>query len=288
MISPRDHEISLGKLARISFKGLSHHKAKEFIHQGGALVNGQRERFSSKKLRSGDLVEFFDPVMMEEKATDLPILFDDNEILVVYKPSNFASENVEKKLSPKKFHIVHRLDLQTAGLLIMAKGKDLFELFKTLFQEQLIEKKYLAIVYGKPQKSQGKIVSKLKEASSFQGQTLWKSAPEGREAVTEYTLLATAKTPLGELSLLELLPKTGRMHQLRVHMAEQGMPIVGDLLYGDKTKAHNYPLALASCFISFMHPHGGYPVHVVALPPDHFLEFFPKEIKKWKESNSLS
>ena len=96
-----------------------------------------------------------------------------------------------------------------------------------LFRKREIKKTYLALVKGIPRKKEGTIISNLSKKDSFHGQTLYGSSRAGKEAITHYKLLKKGKG----MSLLELQPETGRTHQLRVHLAELGHPVLGDLLF---------------------------------------------------------
>lgn len=127
--------------------------------------------------------------------------------------------------------IVHRLDKDTSGLMIIAKNNEAFFYFKNLFQTKKIKKCYLALAHGKPKESKGIISSPLgriglKRTTKIIGKKLI----DKKEAETEYKTVRNYK----DFSLLELSPKTGRTHQLRVHLNSIGHPIAGDTVYGFK------------------------------------------------------
>jgi 23S rRNA pseudouridine1911/1915/1917 synthase len=126
--------------------------------------------------------------------------------------------------------IVHRLDKETSGILLIPRTQAAFEYFKSLFAERRIVKKYLAVVHGVPKEKSGTIDMPI----GIKNGTVKRSVHAERmrkPAVTEYKVL---KTSLDEYSLLEITPRTGRTHQIRVHLAAIGHPIVGDKLYGRK------------------------------------------------------
>lgn len=136
--------------------------------------------------------------------------------------------------------IVHRLDKDTSGLLVIAKNQKTFEFLKKEWQEGKVIKKYLALVWGLPKKEKGEIVSELaRSPKDFRKRMIIKSEKNkdskiaGKLAITEYKLIKKFKN----YSLIEVFPKTGRMHQIRVHMASIGHPIVGDKIYGKVKKA---------------------------------------------------
>ena len=148
--------------------------------------------------------------------------------------------------------IVHRLDKDTSGLMVAALNQSTFEGLKQLFMDHKVEKTYWAIVCGKPREMQGviaapigRLVANPLKRGIEQGRSRIRGA---REAVTEYKVLRAGT----DYSLVELKPKTGRMHQLRVHMLHLGHPILGDDKYG---RRESYPrLALHAQSIGFMHP----------------------------------
>lgn len=127
--------------------------------------------------------------------------------------------------------IIHRLDKDTSGLLLIAKNNKTFFYFKNLFQTKKIRKYYLALVHGQPKKPKGTINSPLgriglKRTTKITGKKLI----DQKEAETEYKTIKNYK----DFTLLELAPKTGRTHQLRVHLNSIGHPITGDPIYGFK------------------------------------------------------
>lgn len=140
--------------------------------------------------------------------------------------------------------VVHRLDKDTSGLLVVAKNNEAFFYFKNLFQERKIKKYYLALVNGKPKKPKDIISTPLgriglKRTTKIIGNKLI----DKKEALTEYKTLKELKN----YTLLEVTPRTGRTHQIRVHLNSIGHPVVGDLVYGFKKSSP--PMGLNRLFL---------------------------------------
>lgn len=181
-------------------------------------------------------------------------IFEDEYILVVDKPpgwiTNEASttagqpvlqtwlfNNFDFPIAKDKrlrSGIVHRLDKQTSGLLVIAKRKSAFENLQKQFKERLVEKKYKALVHGRVELREGSIEVPV-------GRQTWNRrkfgvVPGGRKAKTRYRVIAYFKKESKDFTLLELLPKTGRTHQIRVHLNYLRHPIVADELYAGRKR----------------------------------------------------
>lgn len=130
--------------------------------------------------------------------------------------------------------IVHRLDKDTSGVMVVARNQKAFEDLKQLFKERKVVKKYLALVLGAPKKKSGTIDAPIgRMISNPLKRGVGEQARGTRSAVTHYRVLER----LGDFSLIEAAPKTGRMHQIRVHLASIGCPVAGDKTYGGKKAA---------------------------------------------------
>jgi tRNA pseudouridine32 synthase/23S rRNA pseudouridine746 synthase/23S rRNA pseudouridine1911/1915/1917 synthase len=197
----------------------------------------------------------------------LTVLHEDRDIIVVEKPGGLLTMGTERDKSrtahtilneyvrkgdPRsrnRVYIVHRLDRETSGILIFARS----EAAKKFLQEQWSEtdKHYLTIVYGSLVQKSGTISSYLTENSAF---TVYSTPDQvvGKLSHTEYTVLKESKG----FSLLEIHLLTGRKHQIRVHLSEQGHPVVGDKKYGKGNDSYG-TLALHARSISFTHPANG-------------------------------
>ncbi len=210
----------------------------------------------------------------------LTILYEDKDIIVVEKPSGLLTIGTDRDKSrtvhtilneyvrkgdPRsrnRIYIVHRLDRETSGILILAKS----EAAKMYLQEhwQDNDKRYLAVVHGKLAEKSGTITSYLAENSAF---TVYSTdAPAlGKLSHTEYGVLKET----GRFSLLEIRLLTGRKHQIRVHLSEKGNPVVGDRKYGKGNEVHG-TLALHARSLSFTHPVSGKRLTFETGIPDYF------------------
>lgn len=150
-----------------------------------------------------------------------------NALMVEYPQiKNVHDETLGSYLRPG---IAHRLDKDTSGIIVIAKNMKTLAELKNLFQERKVEKKYLAIVFGQMRDRKGIITKPIARAGNYRKQVIAgaKTKTKIRGAVTEYKVLKN----FGDYSLLEVTPKTGRMHQIRIHLFSIGHPIVGDKLY---------------------------------------------------------
>ena len=168
--------------------------------------------------------------------------------------------------------IVHRLDKETSGVLLVAKTRDAFIRLQSEFKERRVEKTYIALVHGKLEEKVGEIDAPV-------GRLPWRRdrfgvLAGGREARTDYKVLRVFKDKEQEYSLLELKPKTGRTHQIRIHLKHLGHPVVGDEFYAGRKTARrdrlwSPRLFLHAAGISFIHPASGETVNYqTELPPD--------------------
>lgn len=154
-------------------------------------------------------------------------------LLVNYPEVKTVGDNPEERAG-----IVHRLDRDTSGVMIIPRTQEAFLFFKNLFQTKQIKKTYLALVYGAPKDAEGIIDKPIGLNSGTTKRTVFtKNAKMVKDAVTKYQVVKTFEINGTKVSLVRVEPQTGRTHQIRVHMASIGCPIVGDALYGSKKQA---------------------------------------------------
>ncbi len=221
----------------------------------------------------------------------IPIIYEDNDLIVIDKPTgllvhpstSLGTSPQQKTLvdwlinkypeirsvgdSPERPGIVHRLDEETSGLMVIAKNQKTFDWLKKQFQERKIEKKYLALVVGKLKDKKG-IITKAIGRSRKRGikQTITPIVPR-KEAITEYRVIKE----YNNYSLVEASPKTGRMHQIRVHVASIGHPIAGDKIYKFKRQICPEGLFrqfLHASYLKFQMPDGKIKEFYSELPDD--------------------
>jgi 23S rRNA pseudouridine1911/1915/1917 synthase len=173
--------------------------------------------------------------------------------------------------------IVHRLDKETSGVMVVARNQKTFEYLKSLFKNREIEKKYIVLVHGCLKDKEGKIEGEMgRSKKDFRKQSLVRGKIEVRKerySLTHYKVIKE----IGDHSLVEVYPKTGRMHQIRVHMHSIGHPVAGDKKYSFKEfKKENYPrMFLHAAEISFPDQNGKQ-VLFKSEPPEEFIKFMKK------------
>ncbi len=229
--------------------------AKKALRERTVKLNGKAAAFHNV-LKEGDEVSFHQRSKRQKRkpAIHIPILYEDDDLLIVHKPAGIAAngtrdktvENILSNYPPSPIaddalispRVVHRLDVPTAGVLVMARTKNGLVETSKQFQRRQLTKKYHAVVQN-PIDAEGTIDIEI----------------EDRDAKTNYVRLRKVTSEFyGDLNLLELNPITGRTHQLRIHLSSIGNPIVGDKMYNKEMKGEwKKGLFLASTYISFEH-----------------------------------
>ncbi|MBU6384205.1 MAG: RluA family pseudouridine synthase [Verrucomicrobia bacterium] len=201
---------------------------RKVLDANSCRINGQVERFGSRRLRRGDQVELAPKwEAVPSNHWTFATLYEDESLRIVNKPAGWVCDpQYAAKTWGSDWVLVHRLDKETTGTLLLCKPRVREALFK-LFEERQVKKEYLALVDGVPQRDSGEIRSLLAKKGAFQGQTIWGSSPRGLLAITRWKKIAAHK----DSALLQIDIETGRTHQIRVHMAEMGHPILVDRQY---------------------------------------------------------
>jgi 23S rRNA pseudouridine1911/1915/1917 synthase len=258
--------------------GFSRTFAAEVAEAGGVSMDG-RSLAKSDKLRGGAWLEVQwearrEPEIVPVEVPGLGIVYDDDDIVVVDKPAGVAAHpsvgwegptvlgalaaggfRVATTGAAERQGIVHRLDVGTSGLMVVAKTESAYTALKRAFKQREVEKIYHAVVQGHPDPLAGTIDAPIGRHPTHS----WKFAvtPAGKDSVTHYETLEA----FPGASLLEIHLETGRTHQIRVHMAAHRHPCVGDPLYGaDPTLSARLGLTrqwLHAHQLSFAHPRTG-------------------------------
>ncbi len=234
---------------------LSLKETKRLIDKGACLLNSKIERFGSKKIKQHDTVQISKNYKKALSKTNVNILvlYEDEYFLAIDKPVDFVCSDIEiHKYFPKKYLLIHRLDKDVTGVLLIAKNSKIKDKFINIFKNKSIQKTYLAIVDGKVLEKNKIIEKKIAKINSIHGQTIYGVKKEGRFALTKLELIKTKN----DISLVQLTPITGRTHQLRIHMKEISHPILGDYLYSKKFKYKPFinRIMLHASKVDFIHP----------------------------------
>lgn len=211
----------------------------------------------------------------------LTILHEDRDLIVIDKPSGLLSMGTDRDKtrtahtilndyvrkgdprSRQRVYIVHRLDRETSGILLFARSEEAKLFLQQHWDET--EKTYLAVVHGTPSPPEGTITSYLAENSALKVYST-QNPQQGKLSTTVYKVVQEHRG----VSLLELRLLTGRKHQIRVHLAELGHPVVGDDKYGDGRNGYKR-LALHARTLTFTHPHSGQRLTCETALPDFIL-----------------
>lgn len=270
-VSSQDRKVLLAFFKDKTSSDLSNRVLKGVVERGVFRVNGSIEAFSSRRLKVGDIVLLYDgwKALLEKKyIKSLDILYEDDQFIVVDKPPFLTCTDLEiKKYFKGPVLLVHRLDRETSGVLVVAKSLKIKNLMKKLFFKKLVKKVYIAVVDGEVKRRGGRIelfLSKRDGAS-------YKVSKKGLYSLTNYEVIRRKKT----FSVVRCIPITGRTHQIRVHMKQLGHPILGDYKYSRNFiyKGFVERVLLHSQRIIFKNPITGKIVDVKAPLPAIFRSF---------------
>ncbi|HIS03647.1 MAG TPA: RluA family pseudouridine synthase [Candidatus Pullichristensenella avicola] len=259
------------------------------IEEGQCALNGAAATKAGARLRAGDEVRLSVPeareATVEAQDIALRILYEDDDLAVVYKPSGMvahpAAGNPDGTLvnallyhldglsgvgGEKRPGLVHRIDKDTSGLLLVAKNDRAHLALAAQIQEHSVERAYLAVCIGHFKEAQGVVDAPIGRHPTDRKKMAIR--PDGRRAVTHWRVLE----PLRGASYVEARLETGRTHQIRVHMASLGHPVLGDPVYGPKKSP--YPVLggqlLHAAVIGFDHPSTGERMRFEAPPEPRF------------------
>ena len=269
---------------------ISRSKVQKLIKQGLVTVN-EKVVSSNYIVKCGDFISVDDDldyeISVEAEDIDIDVVYEDSDLLVINKasgmvvhpaPGHYSHTLVNALLyrfqisGGEKYRpgIVHRLDKDTSGLMMVAKGEKTHEKLSRMIANKEVERHYLAIVDGVIKHDTGTIDAPIgRDANNRQKMAV--TDVHGKEAVTHFRVLET----FSNHTLVECILETGRTHQIRVHMAYIGHPVSNDPLYG-RGKSTEFGQMLHSKSIKFKHPTTGKELFFEVDPPKEFLEKLEK------------
>ncbi|GHN52575.1 RluA family pseudouridine synthase [Lactobacillus delbrueckii] len=267
---------------------LSRSRIKELVQAGEVLVNGKKSKVSYK-VQKGDLIQVtvlpLEPLKLEAENIPLDIVYEDEDIIVVNKPQGMVvhpaaghpSHTLVNALlyhtrdladSPEGFRpgIVHRIDKDTSGLLMVAKNAAARESLEKQLAAKSNKRQYLAIVHGNFAEEEGTIDAPIGRNPKDRKQMA--VVEKGKSAVTHFKVLEQYQG----YSLVECQLETGRTHQIRVHMAYIGHPLAGDPLYGPRKTLPGHGQFLHAKTLGFEQPSTGEWLEFSVQPPEIFQQ----------------
>ena len=297
--------------------GVSRSRVQQLVEQGGVLVEGKREK-ASLKLRGGEAIQVHGQqhvIPLEARAEDIPleIVYEDDDLAVINKPAGMmvhagsgATDEARsggtlvnallhrfKSLSSVggdlRPGIVHRLDKETSGLILIAKNDKAHEALAEMFASRQMTKTYIALVQGKLPEDAATIQAPISRDAVRRTRMTTRRLEGARHAITHYRVVERLDTRFGPFTLARVRIETGRTHQIRVHMASISHPVVGDTLYGAPAKIIALPLSvtrkaarevleldrnfLHSSELEFTHPITGKQIQLASPLPQELVIF---------------
>lgn len=282
VVAPGQRKERLDKYLSNQLENCSRTLIQRMLNNGLVFVNNKKEAQASYRVKPTDIIEVHFPfrkeVQIEPEQIPLEVIYEDEHLLVVNKqkglvvhpaPGNWTGTLVNAVLgyyqekgeweefikqgdfdSQFRLGLVHRLDKNTSGVILLAKDNETKKELSNLFKKRKIAKEYRAIIWGKLKPAKGIIKAPLGRNSRDRKKMAVVSPRKGKWGITRYQVLNYLEE--GKYTDLSLLPKTGRTHQLRVHLKSIGHPILGDAVYGKNTSEdQNINLCLHAYSIKF-------------------------------------
>jgi len=271
--------------------------AKGMIESGYVHIPGKIPKPSMKtkySMRIDGQIPEEEPISLVPQALPLDIIYEDEYFLAINKPKGMVVHpslghkestllnavlgylrvnplSLANETANIRPYLIHRLDKGTTGVILVAKDIMIRELFSGLFKRREVKKTYRAIVEGILLEKEGVIEGNIgRHPVDRKRMAVLKEG--GRDAITYFKVLER----VGEYTYIEAYPKTGRTHQIRVHLAHRGHPIVGDEMYGKKAKHETERTMLHALKIEFVHPVKHIPIEIEAEVPEDMVGFIMK------------
>ncbi|MBF97150.1 MAG: Ribosomal large subunit pseudouridine synthase C [Alphaproteobacteria bacterium MarineAlpha9_Bin4] len=307
--STDDQDLRLDKFIKKYFSDIPYSIIQKKIRLGKFKVNSKKKSPSYKVIYL-DKIYYVDNIVLVENKKNKSyvsekiktlikksIIYEDNYILILNKPYGIPVQGgskvnlsiddilpflVSKKITPR---LTHRIDKNTTGILIIAKSKEAAKSITKLFKEDKIEKIYWTITIGIPKNKEGVIKAPISKTRINGIEKMKVDETLEKEAITYYKILDTSK----DLSLIEVTPKTGRTHQIRVHLLSKGISVLGDNKYRlqkikqDKFERHDYRMHLHAKNIKFKLNNKIYSIN--AALPQHFQKTLRENKLKFIKKN---
>lgn len=284
--------VRLDKYLKDNMEDLSRVYIQELIDEGYVLVNGKENKSSYKTNLNDEIIvtlKEIENLNVEPQDIPLDIVYEDKDVIVINKdrgmvvhpaPGNYKDTLVNallyhcKDLSSingvKRPGIVHRLDKDTSGLIMVAKNDYAHNFLADQLKDKTASRVYIALVHGNVHVNKG--VINVPIGRDPKSRVKMAAVKEGKDAITEFSVLKYYK----DFTLIECRLKTGRTHQIRVHMSYIGYPLVGDPLYGHKKLRYGDKQYLHAKELSFIHPTTKERVTFTTELPNYFTSFLEK------------
>ena len=229
-VEEKPEKVRLDIMMTEIYKSYNRSSLQKFIEMGFVTVDGKPAKKPNQKVERGVKIDLVIPDKLKNSDVKPEIVYEDENVLVMNKPVGLLSmakgEYCPEKTLGDFGLLVHRLDRDTSGVVILAKNETVQKFLKKQFQDRKTHKTYYAVIDGRPKLDAARI--DLPIARDLKRPTTFRVDANGKESETFYKILKTD----GKHTLVELKPTSGRTHQLRVHMKYLGHPILGDSVYG--------------------------------------------------------
>jgi 23S rRNA pseudouridine1911/1915/1917 synthase len=309
-VAPEDAGKRLDQFLAARIESTSRARVQEMIAEGKVLVNDALAK-PSLKLRGGERINVLGeaqraPLKAVAEEIPLDIVYEDDDLAVINKPAGMmvhagagATDDARNRgtLVNALLHhmaslskvsgdlrpgIVHRLDKETSGLILVAKSDDAHRKLSAQFASREVKKKYVALVHGWVKKDSGTLAQSISR-DPVRRMKMTARLAGGRAAVTHYRVVRRLDTKFGKFTLLDVKIDTGRTHQIRVHVAAMGHPVVGDTMYGAPAQARGKSAVIVlkrnflhAAELEFQHPRTSETLMLKSELPEVLREFLGK------------